>query len=241
MILERVENWRRTYSALPNRFGLFLSLAVHAAVVPILGSSWVAGDPADPEPQTIDVTLAWLPPQDDSPPALNSGSPLPAAPPANIPAPPVNRTAPRSLTSHHATTALAVPVSATPSPSPEMTRPEAAETKGDVSPIIATADPQPEKADILARYSGLLLERLERHKNYPLLSQRRNEEGTINIRLTLAQDGHLMQVELVGSGPPRLVEASLAAVEAAAPFPPLPVELGSRQAAFNLPITYCMR
>lgn len=90
----------------------------------------------------------------------------------------------------------------------------------------------------MSAYSRALLDRLERHKNYPAASQRRGEEGTITVRLTLAEDGQLVGVTPLSEGPTRLVEASLAAVQAAAPFPPLPAELGSRQAVFTLPITY---
>lgn len=123
-------------------------------------------------------------------------------------------------------------------------------TTADSAPPVALADPAPPpppaaevapsaaKAGLLATYSRTLVDRLDRHKVYPPLSQRRGEEATITVRLTLSEDGQLIGVVPLGNGPGRLVEASLAAVQAAAPFPPLPAALGMRQAVFTLPIVY---
>ncbi len=127
---------------------------------------------------------------------------------------------------------------APPSPAGSPGRTNAAPHLAAPSPPAMAEPSGPSKAEALTRYSRGLLDLLERHKVYPLLSQRRGEQGTIVIRLTLAEDGHLLRAEPLGGGPGRLIEASLAAVQAAAPFPPLPAELGGREAVFNVPITY---
>ncbi len=166
--------------------------------------------------------------------------------PARHPRPLAHRAAPLPPKPAPPAAAVAAPSARTPAEgSPPAGRiaaaPPAAAGASIAPPLDASAAAPPAKAEILARYSRTLLDRLERHKTYPLSSQRRGEEGTIVVRLTVAEDGHLIHVEPVGDGPHRLVEASLAAVQAGAPFPPLPAELGTRVAIFSLPITYRLR
>ncbi len=237
---------RRTRSVLPGGFALVLSSAVHAAVLPLIGAAWTTRE--DPDPAAIEVTLAWMPP-----PAVDEASPAAADPrvasatPDATAAPPQTTQPPKPkpvARSHPAAPPRAIISSTGAAPAVDSHAAPVADvapTMASVAPVVIAANPQPARAEMLARYSSELLERLERHKNYPVLSQRRGEEGTITVRLTLAEDGRLLGVEPMGEGPPRLVEASLAAVQEAAPFPPLPAELGSRQAVFSLPITYRLR
>lgn len=100
--------------------------------------------------------------------------------------------------------------------------------------------PEPAQQADFTAYARQLLERLERHKTYPVLSARRGEEGIVTLRLVLARDGTLVSAEPIGDAPRRLVEASLAAVRAASPFPPVPADF-TGTAAFTLPIAYRLR
>ena len=60
--------------------------------------------------------------------------------------------------------------------------------------------------------------------------------------LTLAADGRLVAVAAaLDDAPARLVEASLAAVREAAPFPPLHGGLQVAEAVFTLPVSYRLR
>ena len=93
----------------------------------------------------------------------------------------------------------------------------------------------------MASYARRLLARLDQYKRYPSLSLRRGEEGTVTIRLTLAADGRLVDIQTTDDAPARLVEASLAAVRSAAPFPPLPSGLQGTEAVFTLPVSYRLR
>jgi periplasmic protein TonB len=195
------------------------------------------------------------PPAAEEPAAAAEAAPAP--PPKPAPAEPqvvVHRpaTVHRPLPVHRPTVAqkpahpvaeAAPPPGASPGNAPAAAETVASTTNSAAvaEPLQVAAAPPPAKADVLAHYSRILLDRLERHKTYPVLAQRRGEEGTVTVRLTVSEDGRLLDVEPVGESPGRLVEASLAAVQAAAPFPPLPPELGSRQAVFNLPIIYRLR
>jgi protein TonB len=44
-----------------------------------------------------------------------------------------------------------------------------------------------------------LISILAKHKNYPRLSRRLGEEGTVRIRFTVSSDGHVSEIELVNS------------------------------------------
>lgn len=231
----------------PGGTALLLSTAVHAAILPVAGLLWTCQPATPPQADSLDVVLAW-----EAPPVVDD-VPSTAQPPA----------APRAIAPPPVLTPVLAPV---PAPAPaarrlthaashvlDATLPMEPVTDVGASPAIAEAVaapapppqvaalPPPPKAELLARYSRLLLGQLERFKTYPVLSQRRGEEGTVLLRLTLAEDGRLLSAEPVGQGAERLVLASLAAVQAASPFPPLPEELNSHQLVFDLPITYQLR
>lgn len=250
--LEQIRNRRRGLG--PRSVALLLSIAVHAAAVPLIGAAFVTHDPAPVEPPVIEVTLAWMPPpaQEEVPPAAVSTPPPPEPPAAEAPPPaaPANPApaVPRPPKVHAAVHPRPAPAREKPQPEAiAAPTPEAAPAAPETAPAASPPPPQvsaappPVQADVLARYSRAVLERLERQKTYPILSQRRGEEGTVVVHLTVSEDGRLLDVEPQGNGPERLIEASLAAVRAAAPFPPLPPELGAHQVAFNLPIVYRLR
>ena len=238
---------RSTRRFWPGGTALLLSTAVHAAALPIAGVLWVSQPAPPPQTDSMDVILAWESPVADSP--AEPGPPAPTPPrPSVIPAPP-RAAAPapipaasRRLThaaSHVIDTPAPTEVSADSGQAPAAE--VAARGGAATEPPQIAALPPPAKAELLARYSRLLLGQLERFKTYPALSQRRGEEGTILLRLTLAEDGRLLHAEPVGEGHERLIQASLTAVQAASPFPGLPEELNSRQLVFDLPITYQLR
>lgn len=227
----------------PGGTALLLSTAVHAAILPVAGFLWTSQPAPRPLTDSMDVILAWERPAEDAP--SEAQPPAPAPPrPSGVPdtphaaTPPSAPTASRRLT-HAASHVLDAPVRT------EILADTGAAAAADVVPAAeppqVAALPPPPKAELLAKYSRLLLGQLERFKTYPVLSQRRGEEGTVLLRLTLAEDGRLLSAEPVGQGPERLVLASLAAVQAASPFPPLPEEMNSRQLVFDLPITYQLR
>ena len=91
---------------------------------------------------------------------------------------------------------------------------------------------------MLGQYASRLQALIAAHKVYPALSLERGEEGTVLLRVTLAGDGALLNVRSVSDISSRLVGASLQALRASAPFPPLPVALGAASETFDVPLIY---
>jgi protein TonB len=65
--------------------------------------------------------------------------------------------------------------------------------------------------------------RIESRKTYPLMARRRGWEGEVVVELVLSGAGELEGLRLLRhSGFPLLDRATLTAVRAAVPFPPVP-------------------
>lgn len=221
---------------LPGGMAMIVSMALHAAMLPLLlGIGHATAPTVTAREQVIEISLAWAPPP-AGPQAVHHDEPArgiqrPAAPTTGTPAPRREPAKPR------AAAAIAHQPAA---PAAGTTEPAPAETPTTQLAALSTAVPPP-RAEMMAFYARRLLERLERHKTYPVLSERRGEEGIVTLRLTVAADGALVAATAIGEAPRRLVDASLAAVQAAAPFPALPQELAAAQAVFDLPIAYRLR
>ncbi|HIJ62621.1 MAG TPA: TonB family protein [Rhodospirillaceae bacterium] len=242
MTLPQDRSRRSARRVLPGGTALLLSTAVHAAVLPLAGLLWTSSPSVAPPADSIQVTLAWEPsppPGENAPAEPPRAATPPTAPPTTPaiakPATPVAR----RLT--HAASHVIDTSAPQQSPAENATAAGAGAGAEVAEPPQQAALPPPPKAEVLARYSRQLLGRLENFKTYPALSQRRGEEGTILLRLTLAEDGRLISAEPLGDGAARLVQASLTAVQAASPFPPIPEELNSRQLVFDLPVSYRLR
>ncbi|HEY6334518.1 MAG TPA: TonB family protein [Alphaproteobacteria bacterium] len=143
----------------------------------------------------------------------------------------------------------------TPRPKPRETTVPAAEGKPDrqaTAPAEATAAPIQEAAaspsvahidmaamkNALGQYASRLHGLIEAHKSYPAQALMRREEGTVVLRIVIEHDGKLVDVSVLSGSPSRLVEASVQATKAAAPFPSLPSDINLPRATFELPITF---
>jgi protein TonB len=220
---------------LPGSLGLMLSCAVHAAVLPLVAYSFGHAAPEPPDPPAIEVMLAWAPPAEETPPAPPAAA-APAAAPIALPYPPARppaRTAPAAKPVPRPVEAAA----ASAAPASEAAAPVASP----VAPPQEAALPPPDHALLMAGYAKLILAELERHKVYPPLSLRRGEEGTVTVRLTIAEDGSLIDIAPQGEAPSRLIEASLAAVRDSGRFPPPPAGLNGAHLVFTIPIAYQLR
>ena len=68
-----------------------------------------------------------------------------------------------------------------------------------------------------------------------------SDSGVVVTRVTVGRDGRLIDVQLTrSSGSPDLARGLLESVREAAPFAPLPADIGSQQLSFLLPIQYSM-
>ncbi len=99
--------------------------------------------------------------------------------------------------------------------------------------------------DLFHSYQQKVARQIERaRKVYPYRSrlQQNREEGTVGVRFVIQPGGGVRQVEVVkSSGHPLLDQAAVEIIENAAPFPPLPPELGVSELAVNSPIRFTLR
>lgn len=110
-------------------------------------------------------------------------------------------------------------------------------------PLPAPPAPDPERLarieqDYLARLAALI----ERHRFYPRTSRRLREEGTVVLRLVLAQEGRFAELAVAeSSGMERLDRAALETLEKVARFDPIPADLGRTRWSISVPISYRLR
>nr|WP_246307394.1 energy transducer TonB [Azospirillum melinis] len=148
-------------------------------------------------------------------PAAADSSALPPSPP---PAPPRPSTAPSRKPRTPAVAALPKPTTAG-TPSPAAATPTAAAGL----PLSAPPTPPSTSSSVTADYAATVNGRLERAKTYPRLARMRREEGTVQVRFTLARDGTVTACTVTGgSGHDLLDVEACALVYRASPMPPPP-------------------
>jgi protein TonB len=92
------------------------------------------------------------------------------------------------------------------------------------------------------RYEALLFAWMERHKQYPLLAQRRGLEGSGVLRVRIDRSGRVLERQIVRStGTPALDDAALDMVRRASPFPAVPAEYAGTTFEFVAPVEYRLR
>jgi protein TonB len=174
----------------------------------------------------------------------------PAPPPATTPAP-AGSTLPVAQTGDGK--APDDPQTAARSPSAAMSSSRGGPPAADVARPVASGDGMagsgpasgaPEghssegQARLLASYLNGARERVARHREYPYVARRANLEGTVCLRIVVASSGRVLGVTpTCGMAHEPLLEAALASVAKAAPFPPLPAALGSRL-TFDMPVVF---
>jgi protein TonB len=93
-------------------------------------------------------------------------------------------------------------------------------------------------AKLFGRYLGQINEHVQRAKINP----HSRTAGTVVMRFTIGVDGKLLSKEIAtSSGSKVLDEAATAALDRAAPFPPIPPEVSIKPLAFTQPFKFLMR
>lgn len=88
-----------------------------------------------------------------------------------------------------------------------------------------------------SKYPGLIQAKVTRAAKYP--SKARGEAGEALVSFTVGAGGKVMQVALArSSGNAALDKAALAAVDRAAPFPPIPEAAGRSSWSFTVPVYF---
>jgi len=93
-------------------------------------------------------------------------------------------------------------------------------------------------AKAFGRYLGQINDHVQRAKINP----RSSVAGTVVMRFTIGVDGKLLSKEVAtSSGSKLLDDAATAALDRAAPFPPIPPEISIKPLAFTQPFKFIMR
>lgn len=93
-----------------------------------------------------------------------------------------------------------------------------------------------------AKMLGLYLGQVNDHVQRAKVNPRSSIAGTVIIRFTIGIDGKLLSKEIAkSSGSKVLDDAATAALDRAAPFPPIPPEVSIKPLAFTQPFKFVMR
>lgn len=94
----------------------------------------------------------------------------------------------------------------------------------------------------LGPYVAKVLALIEGKKHYPKMARENGEEGEVLVELKIGRTGRLLGYQLLGRPPsPRLGRASLRSIQAAAPFPPLPVLYARDSLTLEVPVRFKLR
>jgi len=123
------------------------------------------------------------------------------------------------------------------------------------APEVVQAQAQPEQVAVVTQQSsgeaksggdakmmGLYLGQINDHVQRAKINPRSAIAGTVIMRFTIDVDGKLLSKEIAkSSGSKVLDDAATAALDRAAPFPPIPPEVSIKPLAFTQPFKFIMR
>lgn len=87
-------------------------------------------------------------------------------------------------------------------------------------------------------YLGLVRHRIDQRKSYPAAARRLGMEGRVTAKVGIRADGQLLFVAILASDQELLAQEVRNAVARAAPFPPLPNQLGRRRIELVVPLRF---
>jgi len=93
-----------------------------------------------------------------------------------------------------------------------------------------------------AKIFGLYMGQINEHVQKAKINPRSSVAGTVIMRFTIGTDGKLLSKEIqTSSGSKMLDDAATAALDRAAPFPPIPPEVSLKPLAFTQPFRFVIR
>ena len=93
--------------------------------------------------------------------------------------------------------------------------------------------------DAVQAYLGLVFQKLESHKRYPKIAERRGLDGRVVLRFTVRWDGEVLHPEVVEvAGHESFRKAALQALSRVGLLPNFPDEIRRRELLVEIPITY---
>lgn len=88
-------------------------------------------------------------------------------------------------------------------------------------------------------YFSMLAATLAKHKQYPVVSRRRGEEGVVKLFFVVDRNGKVLDYRISeSSGSKRLDEAVIKMLKKAAPLPAFPADMLQPQLEINVPIAF---
>ncbi|AGK56470.1 TonB family protein [Hyphomicrobium denitrificans 1NES1] len=131
-----------------------------------------------------------------------------------------------------------------PPPIKEPPPPEAvqAQSQPEQIAVVTQQSSGEEKSGGNAKMLGLYLGQVNDHVQRAKVNPRSAIAGTVIVRFTIDVDGKLLSKEVAkSSGSKVLDDAATAALDRAAPFPPIPPEVSIKPLAFTQPFKFVMR
>ncbi len=178
--------------------------------------------------------------------------PSPPAPPPAAPAPPPPPPRPvPAIPMRPAAPAPDAPRESVPAPVPAapvliaIANPQAPLAAPAAVPATPAATPTPAASAQARRerdaYIRALMAALLQHRRYPPEARRERARGVVQLRFTVARDGHVLASSVARSaGHPLLDEAALAVLAAADPLPAIPPSLGRDTLTITVPVEYAL-
>ena len=197
---------------------LIWSLAAALAVLAHLSLAWIlTRSPPRPEINSPPAMLLDLePPKLEAPPPPPPPAPAPIKPPQTPPPP-------------KPPTAAARP---TPAPAPA---PAPAPRQGQ------TPAPNPRIGVTVESWQGMLTDRLERAKRFPVESQAQQLRATPKVLVTIDRAGRVRSAEIqLSSGSAALDDEALAIVQRADPLPPPPADVDGDLIEFSVFVRFAL-
>ena len=197
-----------------------------------------AEPPPSPEPPP---PPRGLPPPDLAPPVLSPWEPVlpsipdvaPPVPHAEIPLPPPPRVPKQPPVPRRRQSVV--------QPAPQISLPKPA-----AAPPPMTAPPGPPAAppsgQVVATWQGQLLAHLARFKRFPMDAQRRGEQGTVMMQITMSHSGQVLSMSLAhSSGYADLDAEAQAWIVRAEPLPAFPPDIVVTQMDLLVPLRFALR
>jgi protein TonB len=99
------------------------------------------------------------------------------------------------------------------------------------------------REDAISRYLARIRGLIDQRKEYPYQARRQEQEGAVLIRFTVTRQGALAGEPVVEkrSRYERLNASALEAVKNAAPYPPLPGEVGEDEMSFQVAVAFSLK
>lgn len=239
-----------------------LTVGAPGPTVGLVEMVWIETSPTEalaetlspPEASVADPMLAAAEsPPDPVEPVADPPVPEPVEPESVIPEPPVPEPVvtraepepnPEDVVERAPDKPPVPPVAAPPPPLPKPARPRVAVQRPGPSAEAATqvAASSPAPAPVVSpNWNAALAAWLHRNKTYPPAARSRGEQGSSQVRFTVARDGRVRAVELVGTTGSPILDEAVRHLLNGATVPAFPVDMPHAEVTVNVRINYSLR